>query len=186
MALIDMPAHRRLTGWRPRCVSACLQALLALVGPALAGCATSPDPRDGGFVSGVVGLAGGGYQRRIDERETSYRGELDAQQRLQAEARALQQERAEVQAELQQANARLAALEQRIARQRVALQAQRRQADLRRLEQAQARVASTRGTLQGVRPDEQPVTDLRARSQAIQRDLDEIDRLVAVVGGGAF
>lgn len=28
----------------------------------LCGCATSDDPHEGGFVSGVVGLASGGYQ----------------------------------------------------------------------------------------------------------------------------
>jgi septal ring factor EnvC (AmiA/AmiB activator) len=45
----------------------------------LAGCVSS-DPRQGGFVSGVVGIAGGGYQARIDARER----ELDALQRHQA------------------------------------------------------------------------------------------------------
>ena len=33
----------------------------------LAGCATSADPSKGGFISGVQGLASGGYQRRVDE-----------------------------------------------------------------------------------------------------------------------
>jgi hypothetical protein len=69
-----------------------LSALLAMP----IGCATSSDPHDGGFVSGVVGIAGGGYERRIDEREQSYRGELDAQARLKAEAQALEQEQAAV------------------------------------------------------------------------------------------
>jgi len=157
----------------------------------LAGCATSADPHQGGFISGVVGLAGGGYQRRIDEREGAYQGEVTAQQRLQAEARAVEQERAAVQADLKRANARLAELERRLAQQRAALRTSggrsaASRAELQRLDQAQARVARTKGSLRGVRPDEQPVTDLKARSQAIQRDLDEIDSMVATVGGKGF
>lgn len=35
----------------------------------LAGCATSDDPAAGGFFNGVSGLAGGGYQGRVDERQ---------------------------------------------------------------------------------------------------------------------
>lgn len=35
----------------------------------LAACETSGDPADGGFVSGIAGVAGGVYDARIDERE---------------------------------------------------------------------------------------------------------------------
>ena len=35
----------------------------------LAACTVSDNPADGGFVSGVAGVAGGGYDARIDERE---------------------------------------------------------------------------------------------------------------------
>lgn len=157
----------------------------------LAGCATSADPHEGGFVSGAVGLAGGGYQRRVDEREGVHQGELDAQQRLKAQARALEQERAQVRGDLARARARLASQERRIAEERARLSAERQspaatQASLRRLDQAQARVASTKGQLRGVRPDEQPVTDLKTRSQGIQKELDEIDSMVGVVSGTRF
>ena len=37
----------------------------------LSACATSKDPADGGFFNGVSGLAGGGYQARVDEREAN-------------------------------------------------------------------------------------------------------------------
>ena len=50
-------------------LSACLPVWLA-------GCATSADPHEGGFVSGVVGLAGGGYQQRVAEREGIHQGEF--------------------------------------------------------------------------------------------------------------
>jgi septal ring factor EnvC (AmiA/AmiB activator) len=156
----------------------------------VAGCATSADPHEGGFVSGVVGLAGGGYQRRVDDREGVHQGELDAQQRLTADARALEQERAQVKGDLTRAQARLASQERRIAQERSRLRAEGKssaaQASLRQLDQAQARVASTKDRLRGVRPDDQPVTDLKTRSQGIQKELDEIDSMVSVVSGTRF
>ncbi len=155
-----------------------------------AGCATSVDPHEGGFVSGVVGLAGGGYQRRVDEREGVHQGELSAQQRLNAQASALEQERAQVRGDLGRAQSRLANQERRIAAERSRLRAESKssatQASLHRLDQAQARVTSTKDQLRGVRPDEQPVTDLRTRSQGIQKELDEIDSMVSVVSGSRF
>jgi chromosome segregation ATPase len=139
----------------------------------------------------VAGLAGGGYQRRVDEREGIRQSELDAQQQLKAQARALEQERAQVQGDLAQARSRLASQERRIAAERARLSAERQksaatQVSLHRLDQAQARVASAKGELQGVRPNEQAVTDLKARSQGIQKELDEIDSMVGVVSGTRF
>lgn len=156
----------------------------------VAGCATSADPHEGGFVSGVVGLAGGGYQRRVDEREGVHQGELDAQQRLKVQARELEQERAQVRGDLARAQARLASQERRIAQERSRLrtagQTSATQASLRQLDLAQARVATAKGQLRGVQPDEQPVTDLKARSQGIQKELDQIDSMVSVVSGTRF
>lgn len=37
----------------------------------LGGCVTSSDPGEGGFFNGVAGIAGGGYEARIDERESA-------------------------------------------------------------------------------------------------------------------
>jgi hypothetical protein len=156
----------------------------------LAGCATSADPHEGGFVSGIVGLSGGGYQRRVEERETVHHSEMDAQQRLKAQARALEQERAQVRGDLTRAQARLASQERRIAEERSRLRAQGQgpsaQAGLHQLDQAQARLVSAKGELRGVRPDDQPVTDLKTKSQGIQKELDEIDSMVSVVSGSRF
>lgn len=163
-------------------------AALAVV---LGGCASSPDPHDGGFVSGVIGLAGGGYQRRVDDRTATYQGELDAQTRLKAEARALEQERDAVRGELGRAQARLAEQERRIAAERARIAAARQrsaadQARLARLDQAQSRVASTRAAVRAVDPSAQPVPDLKARTADIKGDLAEIDDLVGVVAGPGF
>ena len=166
--------------------------LLCICLPAsLTGCATSDDPHAGGFVSGVVGLAGGGYQRRIDEREGVYQGEMDAQQRLKAQARALEEERAQVKGDLARAQTRLASQERKIAAERTRLNAERQrsaadQERLRRLDQAQARLVSTKGQLQTVSPEDQPVTDLRTKTQDINKELDQIDSMVGVVSGTRF
>jgi hypothetical protein len=185
-AQIDIAMFRQSAWRRPMRGLGMATAGLALI---LNGCATSPDPHQGGFVSGIVGLAGGGYQRRIDEREGTYQGERDAGQQLKAQARELEQERAAVRSDLNRANARLADLEQRLARQRAALKAQgaaANRAEAQRLAKAQARVAGAKGSLRGIRPEDQSVADLKARSQAVARDLDEIDTLVAAVGGTGF
>lgn len=155
------------------------------------GCATSADPHEGGFVSGVVGLAGGGYQQRVDDREGVRQGELDAQQRLKAQARALEQERAQVKGDLASARSRLASQERKIAAERARLTAERQrstadQARLRRLDQAEARLVSTKGQLKSVRPEDQPITDIKARAQSINKELDEIDSMVGVVSGTRF
>jgi chromosome segregation ATPase len=165
--------------------------LATLLAALASGCATSPDPHQGGFVSGVAGLAGGGYQRRIDEREGTYRGELDAQSRLKAQAAELERERAQVRGDLTQARSRLASQERHIAAQRARLGAERQrsaaaQAELRRLDLAQSKVAQAKGELRAVRPEDQPVADLKARSADIRRELDEIDSMVGVVGAKAF
>lgn len=57
----------RLTS-SPRPAKASLVAVLAAV-QLVAGCASSSDPRDGGFVNGLHGILGGDYQKRIDDRE---------------------------------------------------------------------------------------------------------------------
>lgn len=155
----------------------------------MTGCATSPDPHQGGFVSGVVGLAGGGYQRRIDEREGTYRTELDAGERLKNQAKALEAERAQVRGDLVRAQSRLETQERRIAQERARLGAERSaaaQARLRQLDQAQARVAVAKGELASAKPQEQPVDDLKLRSRDIQKELDEIDRMVDVVSETRF
>jgi chromosome segregation ATPase len=50
----------------------------------LAGCATSPDPAQGGFVSGVNGLMSGGYNQRVATQSV----ELDRMRAQQAAAQA--------------------------------------------------------------------------------------------------
>jgi hypothetical protein len=53
-----------------------MRGATVLVCVALAGCATSGDPAEGGFINGVAGLAGGGYEARIADREQALAFEL--------------------------------------------------------------------------------------------------------------
>lgn len=179
-----VPARRGVAGHRRLARAPLwLPAACALM---LGGCATSPDPHQGGFVSGVVGLAGGGYQRRIDEREATYKGEVSAGEQLKAQARELEQERAQVRSDLGRANARLAALEARVKRERALLAAQGQgsasaRAQRERLDRAQSQIVLTKGQLRSIRPDEQSVPDLKARSQKLDAELNEIDGMVGTV-----
>ena len=163
----------------------------AVISLTLSGCATNPDPHEGGFVNGVVGLAGGGYQRRIESRQGGYQSELDAQARLMAEAQALEQERAALRGELSSAQARLAAQRRRIAQARSRLLARpggraAASGELGQLDLAEAQAVRAGDALRAVDAEAQPVADLKARWADIRRQLDEIDTMVSVVGSAAF
>ena len=96
--------------------------LLGISALALSACEVSQDPADGGFLSGIVGVAGGGYQGRVDERQAA----LDAEQ-AQANALAGEQQQvaatsANIAAEITRLRAEHTALRQRISQQLAALQ----------------------------------------------------------------
>lgn len=77
---------------------------------ALAGCAVSDDPAAGGFYSGVAGIAGGGYEARVAERE--------------AGVAAAQREGAALSAELARLTGEHEALKDRLVLQRAALRSE--------------------------------------------------------------
>jgi chromosome segregation ATPase len=163
--------------------------VVAALTAGLSACATSDDPADGGFISGVAGIAGGGYDKRIEEREDAYREQLDAQAALEAEGRRLEQERAEVRAQLGQAQARLAAQQRRIAAERRRIAAGGSAASaarLRQLDQAQSRVDATRVAVRTAGRGDQPVPELKASTRDIEAELQQIDDLVGVVAGEGF
>jgi chromosome segregation ATPase len=64
---------------RPRATAIMVSGLLWL-----AGCATSPDPSKGGFISGMNGLLSGGYNRRVNDQSS----DLDRMRAQQADAEA--------------------------------------------------------------------------------------------------
>jgi hypothetical protein len=186
----------------PRCFDDLKRVLVrgavawAVLGALLAGgCAVSQDPADGGFVSGVAGLAGGGYDRRIAEREAAHQGEVEAGERLRAEAQALEKERAALKGELTRVQVRLAEQNRRIAAERARLAARAAasasaaaapKARLRRLDQAQVRVERARTNLRKASGGDLPVSEVKRLSQNLRAELDAIDNLVGSIGDGAL
>ena len=76
----------------------------------LAGCATSPDPAQGGFISGVNGLLSGGYDQRVAAQSYELdrmRAQQDAAQRQAGQARATLAQREQSLANLRNDVARL-------------------------------------------------------------------------------
>ena len=173
--------------------------LIMLWATASSGCATNPDPHQGGFINGFAGLSGGVYQNRLDTRTAQYHNELRTGDQLKSEVAALEIERAQLNSSLEQAQQRLTQLEQRIAQEQAALANQRRQqqaavaaaaaqARQARLAQAQAQVVRTKRQLTTLRPriptaTAPTVATLKQQSQALQQELNAIDELVGVIAG---
>lgn len=94
--------------------------ILGTVAIALAGCEISEDPADGGFLSGVVGVAGGGYQARIDALEATLATDQARANSLASEQLRLQAALASNSAQISNMRAQHAALK-RVINDRVAL-----------------------------------------------------------------
>ncbi|MFQ5622797.1 MAG: hypothetical protein ACE5FS_05305 [Paracoccaceae bacterium] len=83
--------------------------LLAALSALTSACKTTGDPAEGGFFSGVAGVAGGGYQARVDEREQAVAA-------AQAENAALRQEQAGVAADTAAVRAEIEKLRRELAK----------------------------------------------------------------------
>lgn len=78
---------------------------------ALSACEISEDPADGGFLSGVVGVAGGGYQARIDALEAQLAADQATANSLAAEQLRLQAVSASNSAQIRNLRSQFAALQ---------------------------------------------------------------------------
>jgi len=96
--------------------------LLSASALVLSACAVSQDPADGGFFSGIVGVAGGGYQGRVDERQAALDAEQARAGALAGEQQQVAATSASIAAELTRLRAEHTALRQRISQQLSALQ----------------------------------------------------------------
>lgn len=124
----------------------------------LAACVQSDDPAQGGFASGIAGIAGGGYDARIAERE--------------AGVAASQARSAELSAELATLTAEHEALKDRIIAQRAALRAQ----GVRLTPEAETRI-------QAVLTSEPSARDPAARSAALSRAIADARALSEQLAG---
>ena len=162
---------------------------------ALAGCQTSDDPRQGGFISGVINLAGGGYDARVQREETALQAERTTRSNQDIEEDALRRERRQLTQDVAEAQDRIAALERRVrqARQRMAAAPQSvdtgpgdtgpgdtGQARLRHLE---GQVKATRIRLETVGNPERPTPEARGEITEILSTIDDLtaatDRIAA-------
>lgn len=78
---------------------------------ALSACEVSEDPADGGFLSGVVGVAGGGYQARVDALEAQLSADQARANSLASEQLRLQAASASTSAQLRNLRSQFAALQ---------------------------------------------------------------------------
>ncbi|MAB12704.1 MAG: hypothetical protein CMI59_02245 [Parvibaculum sp.] len=152
----------------------------------LASCqGVNSDPAAGGFMNGVSGVMGGGYQQRIDEKEQVLQSEQGEHNALMDRAAALRQERAQIRYELDRSHARISKLRERIAAQKRKLDTERgRNSDAwLKLRQAERTVAKVDHSYKvaSADSDKLPVPEAKARVGSIQDDLDELDGIVSVV-----
>lgn len=75
----------------------------------LSACVSSQDPADGGFFNGVNGLAGGGYQARVDEREENLANAQARNAELTGQLAALRGQHSNLKSEIVQKRAALRA-----------------------------------------------------------------------------
>ncbi|MEX0970457.1 MAG: hypothetical protein WD046_08460 [Paracoccaceae bacterium] len=94
-----------------------IPAAFALV----AGCSTSDDPAAGGFFNGVSGLAGGGYQARVDERQADVDSEQARAAALAAQQSSVAAQTAAVGTQIDQLRDELTRLRIQIANQQAEL-----------------------------------------------------------------
>lgn len=85
--------------------------VIAAATAALAACATTDDPSEGGFISGVQGLSTGAYERRVREREDNLAKLRAVQAELEQEGVALTAEKSKRQQVVDQERRKLAELE---------------------------------------------------------------------------
>ncbi len=140
---------------------------------ALGACEVSQDPADGGFYSGIVGVAGGGYQQRIDRLEAQLATSQARASALAGEQLRLQAAAASVSAQLANLRAQYAALQKVINDQVAVLQASGTNVDGSLL----VRVRAATGSAPGGRSDSARLASLRiaiADARALSADLSRL------------
>ena len=91
---------------------------------ALSACEVSQDPADGGFLSGIVGVAGGGYQSRINALEAQLAADQAQANALAAKQLRLQAASASTSSQLSNLRAQFASLQAVLRDQVATLEAQ--------------------------------------------------------------
>ena len=130
----------------------------------LGACATTDDPREGGFIGGVQGLSSGAYQQRVSEREDNLAKLRAMQADLEQDSAALQAQKGKRQQLLAEEKRKLASLDSEVE----ALQ--------RKLTAMGQESATSDDRVRDLRDR---VADLKARLGKQTRDIDRLE------GGGS-
>ena len=115
---------------------------MALLSALLGACATSTDPREGGFFGGVSGLNTGAYEQRVRDREANLAQLRETQRSLNEETRALESEKSAVYQRVEADRARVRKLNTDIAAldKRVSALGSQQGADQKRVKELQTRL----------------------------------------------
>ena len=113
------------------------------------GCATNPDPGQGGFIDGLVGMSSGGYQGRVDQRQQNLSTVQSANAKMEEQNRTLKGDLAATKEEEQAYRDQLArlqgdmkALQSQLAKAKV-----KTQADLAHKKELEQNLASLNGKI---------------------------------------
>lgn len=129
----------------------------------LGGCASSTDPREGGFFGGVQGLGSGAYDARLKERDDRLATLRETQAELSGERATLEASQLAAEEALEQERAEYARLER----------------DIDGLERRLAELKKTRGA------QDSRVADLQSRLDSLQQDMNkQSNALDALEGSG--
>lgn len=91
----------------------------------LGACATTNDPRQGGFFGGVGGLASGNYEKRLEGRQAALQQEQELSNQLRTSTENMRAENAQVQAQLKNAERDMAAMRAETDRLQASLQTEK-------------------------------------------------------------
>jgi chromosome segregation ATPase len=140
--------------------------LCIILSAAITGCATSNDPRKGGFFGGVAGLNSGAYDARVQQRQDELNRQRNVSEELKQESRSLDSEAQQKESELAAERQRLNEMEKNLSS---------LQADVDRLK---AKSDKQKGEISKLK---KKIKDARQKLSAQQTALDELDR----AGGAA-
>ena len=153
--------------------------------PALltAGCQTTGDPREGGFISGVAGVSGGGYQQMVDKTQAELDAEEDVRRDLQAKYGDRRSESDRLAAKLEELGSRLASLQGNVADLETRVAAAQSEKKRREYDALQRRVAAADQKARAIKvsnalePAKQTETDALERSiDLLTDDLESLSR----------
>lgn len=144
----------------------------------MAGCTTSDDPRDGGFVSGVYNsVLTDGYARREAREQATLDNETAKQSSLTARAHALQQQRKELSEQLTVLQSQAGSLNRQLQELRKQVATSRDEQQRQRVEAAMLALEKVNASLTGTDWQAQPVDEAKRRLKELKTQMRDITKV---------